>query len=54
MLGLGDGSDAADCEFVVVATDGVWDLLTNEEAVGFVGAAIAEGDVAHVSQRYVR
>lgn len=44
---LGD----VNAEFVIVATDGVWDLLTNEEAVAFVGGAIAEGDVAHVSQR---
>ena len=38
-------------EFVILASDGVWDLLTNEEAVRFVGQAVAEGDVAHVSQR---
>lgn len=40
-------------EFVIVATDGVWDLLTNEEAVRFVGQAIAEGDTMHVSQNLI-
>jgi|EP00624_Nannochloropsis_granulata_P002320 pyruvate dehydrogenase phosphatase len=40
-------------EFIIVATDGVWDLLTNEEAVRFVGQTIAKGDGMHVSQQLI-
>jgi hypothetical protein len=45
--------DDPTAEFVIVATDGVWDLLTNEEAVRFVAQAIAEGDTMHVSQHLI-
>lgn len=35
----------ADHEFIVLACDGIWDVMTNEEVVEFVRNAIAEGDL---------
>ena len=32
-----------DHEFIVMACDGIWDVLTNEEVVEFVRARIAQG-----------
>ena len=32
-----------DHEFLVMACDGIWDVLTNEEVVEFVRARIAQG-----------
>lgn len=45
--------DDPSAEFVILASDGVWDLCSNEEAVRFVGRAIADGDSMHVSQRLI-
>jgi pyruvate dehydrogenase phosphatase len=45
--------DDPSAEFVILASDGVWDLCSNEEAVRFVGQAIADGDSMHVSQRLI-
>ena len=33
----------ADHEFLVMACDGIWDVLTNDEVVEFVRARIAQG-----------
>ena len=33
----------ADHEFLVMACDGIWDVLTNEEVTEFVRARIAQG-----------
>ena len=33
----------ADHEFIVLACDGIWDVLTNEEVVEFIRARIAQG-----------
>lgn len=39
-------------EFIVLACDGIWDVLTNSEVVSFVRSRIAEKmDPATVSQR---
>lgn len=32
-----------DHEFLVIACDGIWDVLTNQEVVDFVRARIAHG-----------
>jgi serine/threonine protein phosphatase PrpC len=38
-------------QFVIMASDGLWDIVTNEMAVEEVEKAIAENDLVHVSQR---
>jgi len=32
----------ADVEFIVLACDGIWDVLTNQEVIDFVRARIAQ------------
>ncbi|KAI9756236.1 MAG: hypothetical protein M1815_003960 [Lichina confinis] len=40
--------DSSKGDFVVMATDGLWEMLTNEEVVGLVGKWIeAQGDASH-------
>jgi len=31
-----------DCEFILIACDGIWDVLSNEEVLKFVRARVAQ------------
>ncbi len=42
-------ADAAGVDFIVMATDGVWDRVTNQQAVNLVRAALEAGDAVDVA-----
>jgi serine/threonine protein phosphatase PrpC len=39
--------------FVVVASDGVWEFMSNEEVVGIIAASVAEGEREHCCERLI-